>query len=77
MKVLVCGYFFLNAIIAIGQTTEEPPSTNRLSSLNGLSISGHAYPVSAIGDVHKSFMVQYGIYKSTQIELQGFMIRIC
>ena len=72
MKVLVCGYFFLIVIIAIGQTTEEPPDTNSLSSLTGLSISGHAYPVSAIGDVHKSFMVQYGIYKSTQIELQGF-----
>ena len=72
MKVLVCGYLFLFVIIAFGQTTEETPPTNSLSSLTGLSISGHAYLVSAIGDVHKSFMVKYGISKSTQIELQGF-----
>ena len=72
MKVLVCGYLFLFVIITIGQTTEETSPTNSLSSLTGLSISGHAYPVSAIGDVHKSFMVKYGISKSTQIELQGF-----
>jgi hypothetical protein len=37
-----------------------------------LSISGHAYPVSLNGDVHKSFIMQYGISKAIQIELQGF-----
>tara|TARA_R110000823_G_scaffold136046_4_gene265400 strand:+ start:143 stop:376 length:234 start_codon:yes stop_codon:yes gene_type:complete len=77
MKVLVCGYLFLFVIIAFGQTTEETPPTNSLSSLTGLSISGHAYLVSAIGDVHKSFMIKYGILNLHKLNFKGFMIRIC
>ena len=73
VKVLLSiSFAVIFRIIAIGQTTEESPPTKSPSSLIGLSISGHAYPISAIGDVHKSFMVQYGISKSTQFELQGF-----
>jgi hypothetical protein len=72
MKILVQSFLFLFIIVSNGQTIEEPPASNLPSSLSGLSITGHAYPISAIGDVHKSFMVQYGIFKSTQLELQGF-----
>ena len=72
MKILVPSFLFLFSIVSNGQTIEEPSTSNLPSSLSGLSITGHAYPVSAIGDVHKSFMVQYGIFKSTQLELQGF-----
>ena len=72
MKILVHSFLFLFVIVSKGQTIEEPPVTNLPSSLTGLSITGHAYPASAIGDVHKSFMVQYGVSKSLQLELQGF-----
>ena len=72
MKILVHSFLFLFVIVSKGQTIEEPPATNLPSSLTGLSITGHAYPASAIGDVHKSFMVQYGVSKSLQLELQGF-----
>ena len=72
MKVLVHSFLFLFVIVSKGQTIEEPPVTYLPSSLTGLSITGHAYPTSAIGDVHKSFMVQYGVSKSLQLELQGF-----
>jgi len=72
MKVLVHSFLFLFVIVSKGQEVEEPPVTNLPSSLTGLSITGHAYPASAIGDVHKSFMVQYGVSKSFQLELQGF-----
>lgn len=72
MKVLVHSFLFLFVIVSKGQEVEEPPITNLPSSLTGLSIIGHAYPASAIGDVHKSFMVQYGVSKSFQLELQSF-----
>ncbi|WP_300023393.1 hypothetical protein [uncultured Maribacter sp.] len=72
MKVLMHSFLFLFVIVSKGQTKEEPPVTNLPSSLSGLSITGHAYPISAIGDIHKSFMLQYGISKSFQLELQGF-----
>lgn len=72
MKILVQSFLFLFIIASNGQTIEEPPVSNLPSSLSGLSVTGHAYPISAIGDVHKSFMVQFGIFKSTQLELQGF-----
>ena len=72
MKIIVHSFLFLFVIVSKGQTIEEPPVTNLPSSLTGLSIAGHAYPASAIGDVHKSFMVQYGVSKSLQLELQGF-----
>ncbi|TDS14416.1 hypothetical protein DFQ03_2503 [Maribacter caenipelagi] len=75
MKVLVRSFLFMFVIIAKGQTIEEPPVSNLPSSLTGLSVTGHAYPASAIGDVHKSFMVQYGVSKSMQLELQGFYDR--
>lgn len=72
MKIFVPSFLFLFSIVLYGQTIEEPPTSKLPSSLSGISITGHSYPVSAIGDVHKSFMVQYGIFKSTQLELQGF-----
>ncbi|WP_299324473.1 hypothetical protein [uncultured Maribacter sp.] len=72
MKILVLSFLFLFVIVSKGQTTEDEPVTNLPSSLTGISISGHAYPVSAFGDVHKFFMVQYGITSGIQLELQGF-----
>lgn len=72
MKLLVIGYLLLYVITTVGQTIEEPPPPTNPSQLSSLSISGHTYPVSANGDVHKSFMVQYGISRDTQLELQGF-----
>jgi len=72
MKVFFVSIMFLCTFSIKGQTVEEPTTTTAPSSLIELSFSGNAYPISAIGDVHKSFMVQYGISKSTQLELQGF-----
>lgn len=71
MKILVFGVTFLCFFNLIGQTIKEPPHSSN-SSVNELYISGHAYPVSAIGEVHKSFTIQYGISRSIQLELQGF-----
>ncbi|MBU2902841.1 hypothetical protein [Maribacter dokdonensis] len=72
MKVLVRSFLFMFVIVVNGQAIEEPPEKNQPSSLTGIAVTGHVYPVSAIGDVHKSFMVQYGVTKSLQLELQGF-----
>jgi hypothetical protein len=57
--------------MAIAQNIEKPSqSTN--PSLNAISISGQSYPIFLNGEEHSSFMVKYGISKSTQLELQGF-----
>ncbi|SFR91384.1 hypothetical protein [Maribacter stanieri] len=72
MKVFMSSFLFLFVIVSKGQVKENPPVSNLPSSLIGLSITGHAYPDSALGDVHKSFMVRYGVSKSLQLELQGF-----
>ncbi|MGB2761456.1 MAG: hypothetical protein WBC58_15965 [Maribacter stanieri] len=72
MKVFMSSFLFLFVIVSKGQVKENPPISNLPSSLIGLSITGHAYPDSAFGDVHKSLLVQYGLSKSTKIELQGF-----
>ncbi|TVZ15016.1 hypothetical protein [Maribacter sp. MAR_2009_72] len=66
---LSCLLFSIGSIIA--QIEEEPPVSNSLSNLSGFSITGHSYPVSANNDVHKSFMVLYGL-NGIQLELQGF-----
>ncbi len=71
MKVLVFSIIFLCTSAIKGQTVEKS-STTSPSSLIGLSISGHAYPTFFNGENHQSFMVQYGVSKVTQIELQGF-----
>jgi hypothetical protein len=70
MKVLVISVLFYYPFIVFGQTVEEPLSKS--TPLSKLSIYGYAYPISAIGDVHKSFLVQYGFTKDFQVELQGF-----
>ncbi|SNR77622.1 hypothetical protein SAMN04488009_3732 [Maribacter sedimenticola] len=70
-KILVSTYLFISVSTMFGQTTEDPVSTNALP-LSKLSISGNAYPVTAIGDVHKSFLVGYGISNGLQMELHGF-----
>lgn len=72
MKVLVLSFLFMFVIIANGQTIEESSDKKLPSSLTGLSLTGHVYPIGATGDVYKSFMVQYGVTKSMQLELQGF-----
>ena len=54
MKVFVVSIIFLCTFSIKGQTVEEPTTTTAPSSLIGLSFSGNAYPISAIGDVHKS-----------------------
>lgn len=72
MKRLPISFLFLNLSIAFGQIIEEPQPTNPSSLFNGLSITGHAYPVSAIGNIHKSFEVDYELTKMSTIALRGF-----
>ena len=72
MKVLVSGFLFFFVIASWGQTIEEPPVSGLQSSQKGFLITDHAYPTGATGDIHKSFMMQYGITKSLKLELQGF-----
>lgn len=72
MKCWLIGYFILLVITVLGQFTEEEPPSNSQSQLFSLSTSGHGYPVTAIGNIHKSFMVLYVISRDTQLELQGF-----
>jgi len=71
MKLLVGVLVVLFTTKMVAQTIEEQPETLP-SSLLGLSISGHSYPVFLGGERHKNFSVVYGISKSTQLELQGF-----
>ena len=71
MKVWGVWLVIFCTITAIGQTVEEFPVT-KPSSLTGLSISGHSYPLFLGGEEHSSFLVQYGFSESAQLELQGF-----
>ncbi len=71
MKLLIVVLWFMCATTLMAQKIEEQPKTLP-SSLLGLSMSGHSYPVSLNGDIHKSFLVVYGISTNTKVELQGF-----
>lgn len=72
MKVLISCFLFFFVITSRGQTIEEPPVSVLPSSQKGLLITDHAYPIGATGDIHKSFMMQYGVTNSLKLELKGF-----
>jgi len=71
-KIILVCFLFLNLNVLFGQKIEQPQFNDQTSLLRGLSISGNAYPISALGELHKSFLLKYVLSTATQVELQGF-----
>ena len=71
MKVFFLCLTALISSVGKGQATDDL-KTLATSSLIRLSISGNSYPIFLNGEEHSSFMVNYGVSRQTQLELQAF-----
>lgn len=63
--------FFLE-IMSLGAQASSNTSNRGIGHVDRILLSGHAYPISALGEVHSSFTVQFPITPEFETKLEGF-----